>query len=233
MAKRYAARTSLKDNRLTSLGMVPEEWRETPPAGYAGQLMNLRQRILPTCQHYHSQLEKVIDAKLRWQEPKIPDVPVRKLKVHEHQRKLAELRKQYNAIGAQAVNFEIERLAIQYSERPVDVSMRGEMRTALRNADDRKKQELLKDRSFREAALEGPAALSGLQSTAHNRLRNDYIAENFGPELKVVQEYKQAAEIIGQTFKAAEAAIQAELVALDEPAVEGQQPPSKPHEPWE
>jgi hypothetical protein len=220
--KRYGANIGGKE---MSLGIVPQAWEDSPPKGFAGSLLDVRAKLLPIVQTYHEQQQEQQRAGLKWQEAKIPDPRVRQIKVRENQRKLAHLKQLKNSIDAAAVGFEMEKMAISYSKQPADIAMRGEMRSALRSADEKKRRDLLADSAFTDAALEGPPALSGLSPQTHSHLRSTEIAARFPNELKVMNEWKQALEVVGPAIKAAEAAIAHELTQLDLPAVEREPAP--------
>jgi hypothetical protein len=216
--KRYGANIGGKE---MSLGIVPQAWEDSPPKGFAGSLLDVRAKLLPIVQTYHEQQQEQQRAGLKWQEAKIPDPRVRQIKVRENQRKLAHLKQLKNSIDAAAVGFEIERMQIPYSKQAADIAIRGELRSAMRAADDKKRQALLaEDRAFRDAALEAPPALSGLTPQTHAHLRESEIAARFPDELKVVNEWKQALEVVAPAIKAADAAIAHELTQLDLPEVE-------------
>jgi hypothetical protein len=244
MTIRYGASTSL--TKEGSLGNIPEEWRETPPEGFAGTLMTqVRPRLMRIAQHYHEQIAEqrlatsanfgpekpMINEVLGKREPKIPVAEVRARKAREFQKELAAARQQWNAVGAAAVDFEITQTEIPYSKDPANIGLRAEMRSVLRSADDKKKREYLADDAFREAALEATAPLSGMSPLAHEQLRKEYVNSKFPDVVKTVDKWKLAHEIVGQAFKTVSAQIENELTALGEQWVEAQ-PTTKQRVVW-
>jgi hypothetical protein len=227
--KRYGASVSL--TKEASLGNVPPEWDETPPAAFAGTLMTqVRPRLMRIAQHYHFQIQEqrlassanygpekpMIEEVLGKRTPKIPEPAIRVRKAREFQRELASARSQYNTVGAAALDFEIAGTEIPYSKDPANIALRGEMRSVLRAADDKKKREFLADDAFREAALEATAPLSGMSPLAHEQLRKEYVNAKFPDVVQTVEKWRTAHEVVGTTFKAVEMQIANELTALGE-----------------
>jgi hypothetical protein len=244
MTIRYGASTSL--TKEGSLGNVPPEWRENPPSSFAGTLMTqVRPRLMRIAQHYHEQIAEqrlatsanygperpMVEQVIGKREPRIPEPAIRVRKAREFQKELAAARHQYNTVGAAAIDFEIAQTEIPYSKDPANIGLRGEMRTVLRGADDKKRREYLADDAFREAALEATPPLSGMSPLAHEQLRKEYVNSKFPDVVKRATEWRLAHEEVGRTFKTVEAQIENELTALGEKWVEAQ-PARKQREPW-
>ena len=127
---------------------------------------------------------------------------------------LAAMDSRINAINAQIYDKRLSLQPYDYAKDGVIGAMsRQVLRASLRTMKPEQRAAALKTHPFKIAALEQPAHLSGLDPSAHARLREETIRAKYPQDMKDLADAKEAVTAMRETVQVVMKSVEAELKA--------------------
>lgn len=200
--------------------------------GWVAALGRERTAVLNIAQKRHLQNQAVRTAKITRQPAQLPEPDVRAKIARTEQKQLAQIHHKAAQVADEVFlkKTELRNKALDNGPSLVDAMNRAELRSALRSMPDKQRIDAMKNFKFRNAALEQPAALSGLPENLHADLIEETMRAKFPQDMTDLADAQEAIELLQETLKPATKAVQNELRAAGAPLSEPSEP--EPAKPW-
>jgi len=215
--------------KTTTLGYWPPEL-ETNGTGWTSQAFQTHRETLAIAKKYSDANEALLMAQQSNKPPPdLGDVVTRNQKARQDYKRLAALANKLSAIEKEVASKEAALKPFDYNDSLRDAMLRQEMRAHMRTMTEEQRKSAMRDPSWRSAALETDAQLSGISPTYHKAIADETLRARYPDALKGISDAQQAIQTVMTAMNAAEKALEHEL-KVTEGAVPGPAPEAS--KPW-